>query len=121
MVGYIDLLHKDRFSIKRYKEVENDDGTIDVVLKEDPELTDIKCRISKLKEDEDDTKSIDVNNKNNGFKIFCSPSIKVQKGDYIVANKYINNELVYTVKGYAGKPLVYHINQEIVLKENKPE
>lgn len=118
---HIELLHRDKFSIKKYQKVKNGDGTTDVVLSSEPSQENLSCRLSKMKADEDDSKSIDVNNNNIGFKLFCSPNIKVQKGDYLVVDKIINGSVVYTVKGYAGQPLIYHINQEIILKEHKPE
>lgn len=118
---HIELLHRDKFSITKYRKVKNEDGTTDVSLSSDPTEENLHCRLSKMKADEDDSKSIDVNNNNVGFKLFCSPNIKVQKGDFIVVDKIINGNVVYTVKGYAGQPVIYHINQEIVLKENKPE
>ena len=116
---YFSNMYFDKFSIKRYVEIKNDDGTTDV--SEEPEviLSDIPCRLSVIKEDEHNLKSDDVNVRDIKFKLFCNPDVEVKKGDMLEIKVIKNNITVQIVSGIAGQPAMYDISQEIRIKSNE--
>jgi hypothetical protein len=113
---YLDVLYTDKMNITRYKEVKNEnDGTTDMVLDDDPALNDLNCRISSIKED---TNNFDnVNEINSKYKIFCSLNTEIKKGDKIEAHRVIDSVKVETIKGIASKPLKYDLGIEFILME----
>lgn len=115
---YSELLYSDKFTIQRYIDIENRDGSTGEGLDPNPVLIDIPCRISKVKLDEHNINIEDSNNKNIKLKIFCSPDVNVKKGDYIIAKRIINGNEVQTIKAIASEPFIYNINQEFILLES---
>lgn len=112
---FSEKLYSDKFTINRYIDLEDDDGSTYEGLDPSPSLQDIPCRISVLREDEHKTNFSDSNNELVKLKIFCSPDVEVQKGDTIVAQRYVDNNLVDEFKGIASAPFKYNINQEFLL------
>ncbi|CUO91753.1 Uncharacterised protein [Clostridium baratii] len=115
---YSKIMYTDKFTIKRYIDTEDDDGSTREVLDPNPKLKDIPCRISKVKEDEQNLKQEDANKKSVKLKVFCSPDIEVYKGDLVIAERIINGKSVDIIKAIAGKPMKYSINQEFILIED---
>ncbi len=115
---YSKIMHTDKFTIKRYIDVEDDDGSTKEVLDPNPILKGIPCRISTIKEDEQNLKQEDANKELIKFKIFCSSDIEVFKGDLVIAERIINGKSVDIIKAVAGKPMKYSINQEFILIED---
>lgn len=116
---YLNILHTDTLTIKRYIEVNNDDGTTDVVLSDKEELKDIPCRLSTVKEDEHNFKSIDINSSSTKFKVFCDTSVDIKKGDSVIVNKLVDKNIVDTIEGLASKPVYYDIGQEFLVIEHE--
>lgn len=114
---YLTNMYNDKLYIKRYIEIENEDGSTDVVLDTDSNLNDIACRVSVIREDEHDSKSIDINKENIKYKIFCDPSVEIQKGDVIDIHIIKNDIVVDKLEGIAGKPIKYDISLEFMLLE----
>ena len=115
----LDVMYKDKFTIKRYVEIENNDGSTDSVLNEDEALSNIKCRISILKEDEADLKNIDINNQVSKFKIFCPLEIDIRKGDSIELFKIVDDVIVEKYQGEVAKPVKFDLGQEFIFIENR--
>lgn len=116
--AYSKMMHTDRFSIKRYIDIEDDDGSTKEAVEPNPILKDIPCRISTIKEDEQNLKQEDANKKLVKLKVFCSTDIEVYKGDLVIAERIINGKSVDIIKAIAGKPMKYSINQEFILIED---
>ncbi|MDU1966866.1 MAG: hypothetical protein E6748_04220 [Clostridium perfringens] len=114
---YSELLYNDRFTIHRYIELEDDDGSTIDGLDPNPAFKNIPCRISKVKEDEHNINFDDVNKQSAKLKVFCSPDIEILKGDSLVVERIIDGKVVDTIKAFAGKPMKYSINQEFLLME----
>ena len=116
---YLERLYCDKLTIKRYIPMVNEDGTTDEILDDSNEYNDIPCRISSLKEDQRDLLNWDVDETFARIKVFLSPSIKINKGDEVYIQRYLNGEQVQEYKGHAGDPLVYDIAQEFILVEKR--
>lgn len=114
---YSELLYSDRLTIHRYIEVEEEDGSTKDGLDPNPVLKNIPCRISKVKSDEHNINFDDVNKQSAKLKIFCSPDIEILKGDSLIIERIIDGKVVDTIKAFAGKPMKYSINQEVLLSE----
>lgn len=114
---YSELLYSDRLTIHRYIEVEEEDGSTKDGLDHNPVLKNIPCRISKVKSDEHNINFDDVNKQSAKLKIFCSPDIEILKGDSLIIERIIDGKVVDTIKAFAGKPMKYSINQEVLLSE----
>lgn len=113
---HLNLLYKDKFSIYRYSNVENADGTTSLSLKKTPEYFDEICRVSFRKEDETN-QTIGMNNPLDlGIKIFCSIALDIQKGDFIVADRFDDDgNKIGVYSGYANESFKYSTHQEISL------
>lgn len=114
---YSRLLYKDKFDIQRYIDIENEDGSTSETLDPSPKLKNIPCRISTVKEDTHNLNMDDINKEVTKFKIFCSPDEEVSKGDLIVVELILDGKTQQKIKGIAGKPIKYDINQEFILIE----
>ncbi|WP_338630577.1 hypothetical protein [Clostridium baratii] len=116
--AYTNMMHTDRFTIKRYVESEGEDGSSGEILDPNPRLENIPCRISTVKADETNLKQEDANKELIKFKVFCSSDIEILKGDLVIAERIINGKSVDIIKAVAGKPFKYNMNQEFLLIEN---
>ncbi|WP_194189651.1 hypothetical protein [Clostridium chrysemydis] len=114
--NYCKRLYTDKFTILRYIDIENEDGSLEETLDKNPILKDIPCKISKVTLDEHKD-SDSVNKELVKFKIFCSPKIDVKKGDTIIANRYLDDSIIDTIKAISSRPIKYNINQEFILIE----
>ena len=115
---YIEKMYVDKLTIVRYVKVKNDDGTTGHVR--DTSLADIPCHISSLKQDERNMTNWDADEVEAKVKVFLSPfGVKVQKGDEVIADKYLNGVKVQSYKGFAGDPLFYDLAQQFILLEKR--
>lgn len=117
--SYVENIYMDRLQVVRYTEVENADGTTGEIADESKSLVDIPCHISTLKMDERNQANWDTDEVEARVKIFLSPTVKILKGDKIIADRYLNGVKVQTYKGYAGDPLLYDLAQEFILLEKR--
>lgn len=117
--NYVERMYTDKLQVIRYKEVDNEDGTTGEKIDESKELVDIPCRISSLKMDERNQANWDTDEVEARVKIFLSPTVKILKGDEIIADRYLNGVKVQSYKGYAGDPLIYDLAQEFILLEKR--
>lgn len=116
---YIERMYTDKLTIVRYVEADNADGTSGVVRDTSKDINGISCHISALKEDERDTSNWDIDETVAKVKIFLSPGVEIQKGDEIIAERYVGGKKVQTYKGYAGDPMVYDLAQQFILLEKR--
>lgn len=109
---FIENTYNDELIIVNDIFIENEDGSTDVIEGELNEEK-YKCRLSKIKLDNSLVE--DINKYKVEFKVFCDFKINIKEGDTIVVNKIIDNTIVDTIKGVAGKPCIYGLAQEIII------
>ena len=107
----VEKTYEDELVVYGTKEVENEDGTTDLV--DGVEVLRVKCRLSNIKTD--DTGVEDINIHKISYKVFCSSEAKINEGDSILINKMLDGEVVSTIQGIASKPTRYDISQEILV------
>lgn len=111
---YAMKLYNAILSIRRYIEIEDENGITSICLDPSPLLKDISCKISVIKEDEEREKDIDINKQIVKYKIFCPPAVPIKKGDEVTIVKGDEKFI-----GLSGAPTKYSLNQEFVLIESK--
>lgn len=109
--------YTDTFTTVGSIEKEDTDGSTSMI--EGEILKDVQCRISFKANDKNDSKSIDGNFKSIILKIFTDNTIKVAKGDFVKANRIINNTIVESYEGIAGEPVIHEDHLEFILEDNK--
>lgn len=116
--GVLKLTYTDTFSVYRYTDILNPDGTTGKAWSPVHDLQDVPCRVSFKTADSSGDRTIDSNPLRRDINVFCSVDKSVKKGDLIVANKYSDDgNVLQTYRGYSNLPSVYVTHQEITLQE----
>lgn len=106
--------YTDTMSIYRHQNITNTDGTSGIIIPEKPLYSQIKCRLSFESRDYPETDLEDSNPIKLQLKVFCEPSIDIQKGDKLIINKLDDyGNIMMTYEGIANLPFVYTTHKEI--------
>ena len=112
-------LYTDKFSVYRYKEVEEDDGSTYIEEQLTPVYDGKNCRISYGSSDNPETNKEDTNPLYLQVKIFCDTEIAVKKGDKIKAQRLSDNGTVLAeYEGIASAPLQYVTHKEFLIVQD---
>lgn len=107
------ILYDDQMDVTHWDEGENDDETIDVFKPREPDIKDVKCRISFGHDDLPTDKDVDRDLINFTPKVFCDPEVDLRPGDYIVVRRYSDDgTILHTYMGKIGLPSWYSTHQE---------
>ena len=118
--GIITTTFTDRMDVKRYEDIENEDGSTSTVLLEDVFLTGIPCRLSFYYEEQAHDDKLLETRVEMTPKIFYRIEDKLMAGDVVTVTRYdsFGNALGY-YEGKLGKPLLFetHTQAQFLVEE----
>lgn len=113
------LLYDDLITIYRHRGTINPDNTSGIERNPIPVATNIKCRVSFSQPDQSDPNSVTQNPMRISTKVFCSNTVDIRKGDWlIVTRKNDAGATIIVIEGLASQPVQYPTHQEVVLSDN---
>ena len=112
--GILTTMFKDKMSINRYIDKENEDCTVDTVLPDTPIYTEVPCRVSFSSATEkpndndiDDTPIVFMP------KVFCAVGVDLKEGDFITVQRFDDGgNVIATYSGKVGLPSVFITHKE---------
>lgn len=113
----LSILYDDRLDIYRTDKYQNSDESTDVFYQPDPLYVDVKCRISFDSDDTGSDSEVDMNPIRYNPKLFLSPDVDIQAGDYVEVRRYDSkNRVAKVYKGVVSNPSWYSSHQEVFLR-----
>lgn len=109
------MLYDDRMDVLRYIHTENPDGTTETSMQPEPVLTNVPCRVS-FSNSTDDPNDVVVDENPIKYmpRIFCSPDVPLQAGDYVIVyRKDDSGRTTYSYKGNIAQPNWYSNHIEV--------
>lgn len=109
----LSTMFTDAMDIRRYQDVENEDGTTDTVMPLEPIYANVPCRVSFSSEDSPQDYEVDRVPIRVAPKIFCGPNIQIKAGDFVTVRRLNDiGEIIATYTGKLGLPSVYITHKE---------
>ena len=103
----------DKMDIRRYVDKDNDDGTTDTVMSDNPIYTNVPCRVSFSSEDNPRDNDVDDVPVKNIPKIFCKVDADIKAGDLITVKRFDDDSnVIATYTGKLGLSSTYITHKE---------
>lgn len=115
----ISSTYTDKMNVYRHeKSSVADDGTTGIKLKPTLQASNVKCRISFDSKDYPQSDLEASNPINMQIKIFCGPSVDIQKGDRLIVDRLDESgNIIKSYSGIANLPFNFVTHQEVGIVE----
>lgn len=115
---YIESGYTDKLTVYDYTNTVASDGTTTLTRTALPKISAAPCRLSFASKDGSTPTNISSNISFLTFTVFCSPSLSIQKGDYMLVSRLDKaNNTMRVYIGTASDPLLRVTHQEITLQQ----